>query len=96
MMNPDMVLGFSAETETTVGGQSCGPYSSNGGFVGCTNPTDNSQPDTVNIVKSYLGANGNSNFLKMFPISFKKLLSVGYGTGSSKLGELVDLDFSTC
>ena len=91
-----MVLGFSAETETTVGGQCCGPYSSNGDFVGCTNPLDYSEPDTVHIVQSYLGVDGNSNFLKVFPISFKKLLSVGYGTGSSKLGELVDLDLSTC
>ena len=91
------MLGFSAETETTVGGQYCEPYSSNGDFVGCTNPTDNCDPDTVHIVQSYLGVDGNSNLLKSFFKSFKKLLSVGYGTGSKNLGGLlVDLDLSTC
>ena len=95
MLNPDMVLGFNA-TATTARGQSCGPYGANGAFVGCANPTDNSQPDTVSIVRSYTGGNGNTNFLTAFSTSFQKLLSVGYGTGSSKLGALVDLDLTTC
>lgn len=95
MLNADIVLGFNA-TATTTAGQNCGPYTPNGAFVGCTSPTDNSQPNTVAIVQSYLGASGNANFLAAFSTSFKKLLSVGYGTGSSKLGALVDLDLSTC
>ena len=95
MLNPDIVLGFNA-TATTTRGQSCGPYGANGAFVGCTTPTDNSQPSTVATVQSYIGANGNRNFLTAFSTSFQKLLSVGYGTGSSKLGALVDLDLSTC
>ncbi len=95
MLNPDMVLGFNA-TATTKTGQSCGPYTQGFVFAGCVNPTDNSQPDTVSIVRSYTGGNGNTNFLTAFSTSFQKLLSVGYGTGSSKLGALVDLDLTTC
>lgn len=95
MLNADMVLGFNA-TATTTRGQVCGPYAPNGAFAGCTNPTDSSQPNTAVIIQSYIGANGNANFLAAFSTSFKKLLSVGYGTGSSKLGALVDLDLSTC
>ena len=95
MLNADIVLGFNA-TATTTAGQDCGPYMPNGAYVGCVNPTDDSQPNTVDIVNSYIRRNGNANFLSAFSASFKKLLSVGYGTGSSKLGSLVDLDLSTC
>ena len=95
LLNADIVLGFNTTT-TTTRGQSYGPYGANGAFVGRATPTDNMQPSTVATVQSYIGANGNTNFLTAFSASFQKLLSVGYGTGSSKLGALADLDLSTC
>ena len=97
MLNSDITLGFNASTVNAVGvlNQACGPYSPRGVFNGCTTPTDNTVPNTVAIVQTYV--NSEASFFSAFSDSFKRMLSVGYGTGSSKLGgPLLSLDLSTC
>ena len=97
MLNSDMVLGYNVSVANAYGvlNQACGPYSPQGAFNGCLNPTDQTVPNTVATVQGYISS--NANFLSAFSTSFQKLLSVGYGTGSSKLGgPLTSLDLSTC
>lgn len=98
MLNSDMVLAFNASTSNGFGvvNQACGPYSNGNAFNGCATPADQTQPNTVAIVQRYL--NSNANFLTAFGASFKKMLSVGYGSGSSQKlgGPLVDIDLTTC
>ena len=98
MLNSDIALAFNASTFNAYGikDQICGAYGDNGAvFNGCTAPTDNTVPNTVAIVQAYI--KDEASFFSAFSNSFKKLLSVGYGTGSSKLGDpLVSLDLSTC
>jgi len=100
MLNSDMVLAYNSSTVNSFGvlNQNCGPYTPppQSAFVGCQAPTDGSQPNTVSTVQTYAG--NNAAFLSAFAVSFKKMLSVGYGASySNKLGAaLVDLDLSTC
>ena len=81
-----MVMGFGADATLLIGGQNCQltPPSS----------PDNSQPDTLAIVLSYI--NFNDYFLSNFTLSSQKLLSVGYGPGGKLGGPLLDLDLSAC
>ena len=98
MLNSDMVLAFNASVVNGFGvvNQVCGPYSNSNAFNGCSSPTDQTQPNTVSIVQTYLDS--NARFLAAFGVSFKKILSVGYGTGSNQKLEdpLVDINLATC
>jgi hypothetical protein len=98
MLNSDIVLAYNSSTVNNFGvvNQNCGPYTPQSQFVGCKAPPDSSQPNTVPTVLTYAG--NNAAFLAAFAVSFKKMLSVGYGASySNKLGAaLVDLDLSTC
>lgn len=98
MLTSDMVLGFNASTLNGVGeiGQNCGPYTAPGfGFVDCTTPASVGIPNTVAQVRSYLA--NQTQFFQDFSVSFQRLLSTGYGVGSSKLGgPLTSIDLNTC
>ena len=97
MLNSDMVLGFNSSVASSGVGvlnQNCGPYQRNGSFSGCSSPSDQSQPNTVSIVKGYVQS--NANFLAALGTSYKKMLSVGYGAAGKLGAALVAVDLSKC
>lgn len=100
MLNTDMSLGFSINTDNAQGvvGQVCGPSAINGNSYGCSQPTSSSAPSTFSLVSQY--ASSNSQFLTDFARSFAKMTSVGYGvsggSSSGKLGTLTNIDLNTC
>ena len=106
MLNSDMALAYniSIVNATVTRGQSCGPYSAipaatttpvESVFVGCRNPGANGIPNTADTFARY--ARDNQLFLRAFGPAFKKMMSVGYGTGSSKLGgPLKNFNFHAC
>ena len=94
MLSSDLALAYNISTVNASGvlNQHCGPYSAipaastpvKSVFVGCQGPDDSSIPNTADLVARY--ASDNQLFLNAFGPAFKKMMSVGYGTGSSKLG----------
>ena len=105
MLNSDMALAYNISTVNASGifNQNCGPYSAipaapapvSSVFVGCRGPDDSSIPSTAELVARY--ASDNQLFLSAFGPAFKKMMSVGYGTGSKKLGgPLENLNIHAC
>ena len=104
MLNSDIVLAFSANTDQGIGttGQICGPFglTYNSGF-GCS-PNSPVMPPTCNLACQY--ANNLCFFLDHFSAAWQRMVSVGYGvpsnttgsTASGKLGTLTYLDLTTC
>ena len=108
MMNVDMALGYPIDTTVLppapgVTSQACRARGNTNNHPVCTNPPDNTTPDTFALARQF--ADNNRQFQVAFVEAFNRIAAVCYGgvpsaaegsTATGKLGTLTTIDLSTC